>query len=165
MDRLWKSNSSVSSKTGCPLDIVNEEDHNVEDNELFPDFQKWNIPKIDTKNVYKISCAENAFHSAYKVRIVEQIFSISRTHEKCCLFSKKNISEFIATKKFSYLHIRMVQVAIKPLTRKGINASVLMCLRDARFKNFKDSILGMITASLYDGHLVITWKKVVNLLL
>ena len=45
----------------------------------------------------------------------------------------------------------MVQVAIKPLTRKGINASVLMCLRDARFKNFKDSILGMITASLYDG--------------
>ena len=26
-----------------------------------------------------------------------------------------------------------------------------MCLRDVRFKNFKDSILGMITASLYDG--------------
>ena len=26
-----------------------------------------------------------------------------------------------------------------------------MCLKDARFKNFKDSILGMITASLYDG--------------
>ena len=45
----------------------------------------------------------------------------------------------------------MVQVAVKPLTRKGINASVLMCLRDARFKNFKDSILGMIIASLYDG--------------
>ena len=45
----------------------------------------------------------------------------------------------------------MVQVAIKPLTRKGINVSILMCLRDARFKNFKDSILGMITASMYDG--------------
>ena len=45
----------------------------------------------------------------------------------------------------------MVQVAIKPLTQKGINASVLMCLRNARFKNFKDSILGIITASLYDG--------------
>ena len=45
----------------------------------------------------------------------------------------------------------MVQVSIKPLSRKGINASVLMCLHYARFKNFKDSILGMITASLYDG--------------
>ena len=26
-----------------------------------------------------------------------------------------------------------------------------MCSRDARFKNFKDSILGMTTVSLYDG--------------
>ena len=30
MDRLWRSNSSISSRTGCPSDIVNEEDHNVE---------------------------------------------------------------------------------------------------------------------------------------
>ena len=29
MDRFWRSNSSISSKTGCPLDIVNKEDHNV----------------------------------------------------------------------------------------------------------------------------------------
>ena len=81
----------------------------------------------------------------------EQIFSIAKTHEKCYLLSKRNINEFIAAKKFSYLHIGKVQVAIKPLTRKGINASVLMCLRDARFKHFEDSILGMITVSLYDG--------------
>ena len=45
----------------------------------------------------------------------------------------------------------MVQVVIKSLTRKGINASVLMCLRNARFKNFKDSILDMNIVSLYDG--------------
>ena len=147
MDRLWRSNSSVS----CPPDIVNEEDHTIDDNELILDFHNWNIPKVDTKIVYKTSFVESAFHSAYKARIVEQIFSISKTHEKCCLFTKKNIGEFLASKKFSYLHIGMVQVAIKPLTRKGINASVLMCLRDARFKVFKDSILGMITASLYDG--------------
>ena len=80
MDRLWRSNSSVSSRTGCPPDIVNEEDHTIEDNELFPDFQKWNIPKIDTKIVYKTSWTENAFHSAYKAKIVEQIFFISKTH-------------------------------------------------------------------------------------
>ena len=30
MDRLWRSNSSISSRTGCPPDIVNDEDHNVE---------------------------------------------------------------------------------------------------------------------------------------
>ena len=72
------------------------------------DFQKWTIPKIDTKNVYKISWPENAFHSTYKVRTVEKIFSISKTHEKCCRFFKKNIGEFIVTKKFCYLHSGMV---------------------------------------------------------
>ena len=115
MDRLWRSNFSLSFRIGFPPDIVNGEDHNVEEHEI-PDFRKWTIPKIDTKNVYKISWAENTFHSAYKVRTVEQIFSISKTHEKCCLFSKRNIGEFIATKKFSSLYIGMVQVAIKPLT-------------------------------------------------
>ena len=29
MDRLWRSNSSISSKIGCPPDIVIDEDHNV----------------------------------------------------------------------------------------------------------------------------------------
>ena len=151
MDRLWISNSSISSRTSCPPDIVNEEDHTIDDNELIPDFSKWNIPKVDTKTIYKTSLVESTFYSAYRARTVEQIFSISKVHEKYCLFTKRNINEFLTAKKFSYLHIGMVQVAIKPLTRKGINASVLMCLRDARFEIFKDSILGMITTSMYDG--------------
>ena len=29
MDRLWRSNFSISSKIGCPPDIVNDEDHNA----------------------------------------------------------------------------------------------------------------------------------------
>jgi len=52
MDRLWRSNSSISSRTGCPPDIVNEENHTIEENELLPDFQRWNIPKVDTKTIY-----------------------------------------------------------------------------------------------------------------
>ena len=121
---MWRSNSSISSRTGCPPDIVNEEDHNVDDSEIL-DFSKWTIPKVVTKNVYKISWVESTFHSAYKVRTVEQIFSISKTHEKCCLFSKKNIGEFLTSKKFSYLYIGMVQIAIKPLT-KGCPVGILL---------------------------------------
>ena len=60
MYRLWRSNSSISSRTSCLPDIVNEEDYNVEDNEI-PDFTNWTIPKVDTKNVYKISWAESTF--------------------------------------------------------------------------------------------------------
>ena len=125
MDRLWRSNSSVSSKTGCLPDIVNEEDHIVKENEI-PDFQKWNIPKVNTKSIYKTSWAKNTIFSQYRVINVEQTFSISKTHEKCCLFSKRNINDFLA-KKFSYLHIGLVQVDVKSLTRKCINAFVLMC--------------------------------------
>ena len=85
------------------------------------------------------------FNSQFNVRTVEQTYSISRTHEKCCLFN-----EFLA-KKCNYLHIGLVQVVVKPFTRKGINASVLTCLRDTRFKDFHTSILGIITLSLFDG--------------
>ncbi|KAL4626993.1 hypothetical protein ACB092_05G135700 [Castanea dentata] len=147
---MWRSDSSVSSRTGCPPDIVNEEDLTVGESE-YPDFRKWNIPKVSTKSVYDLNWTEKSIFSEYRARTVEQTFSISRTHEKCCLFSKKNINEFLSKKNLKYLHIGLVQVAVKPLTRKGIDASVLMCLRDARFKKFNDSILGMITASLYDG--------------
>ena len=119
MDRLWRSNSFVSSRTGCPPDIVNEEDHTIDDNELIPDFRNWNIPKVDTKTVYKTSFVESAFYSAYKSRTVEQIFSISKVHEKCCLFSKRNINEFFAARKFSYLHIGLVQVSVNHSLEKA----------------------------------------------
>ena len=66
------------------------------------------------------------------------------------VFNRRNINEFLA-KKFSYLHIGLVQVSVKPLTRKCINTSILMCLRDARFKDFCTSIHGRITSSLFDG--------------
>ena len=139
MNKLWRSNSSVSSRTSVPPDIINEEDHTTGETDLLA-FQKWNIPKVDAKSIYRTSWIENTFCSQYRVRTVEQTFSISRTHEKCCLFSKRNINDFLA-KKFSYLHIGLVQVIVKPITRKGINASVLMCLRDARLKSFMIAVL------------------------
>jgi hypothetical protein len=54
-------------------------------------------------------------------------------------------------KKYKFLHIGSVQVAVKPLTRLGIDTSVLLCLRDARFLKFKTNILGMIQSSVYAG--------------
>ena len=149
MDILFRSNSSVSSRSSVPPDIINKEDYTVEETDL-TDFQKWNIPKVDTKSIYRTIWVQNTLNSQLNVRTVEQTYSISRTHEKCCLFNRRNINEFLA-KKSNYLHIGLVQVAVKPLTRKGINASVLMCLKDARFKDFHTSILGMITSSLFDG--------------
>ena len=113
MDRLFRSNSSVSSKSSVPLDIINEEDYSIEETN-FTDFKKWCIPKVDTKSSYRTSWVQSTFNSQFNVRTVEQTYSISRTHEKCCLFNRRSINYFLA-KKFSYLHIGLVQVAIKPL--------------------------------------------------
>ena len=92
---MWRSNSSVYSRTSCPPDIVNEEDHTIEENEKLI------------------------------IQLINQIQNPELQKEYLDKF-KKNLL-------------------------KNETASVLMCLRDARFKHFKDSILGMITASLYDG--------------
>ena len=45
----------------------------------------------------------------------------------------------------------MIQVAAKPLTRIGINTSIVMCLRDNRHLDYRDSIIGAVQARLNDG--------------
>ena len=50
-----------------------------------------------------------------------------------------------------YIHIRLVQIDLKLLNRKGLNTSILATLRDARFKTFEDSMLGTIESSLCKG--------------
>ena len=72
MDRLWRSNSSISARTSSPPDIVNEEDHTIDENDLILDFSKWNIPKVDTRIVYKTSLFESTFYFDYRAKIVEK---------------------------------------------------------------------------------------------
>jgi len=54
-------------------------------------------------------------------------------------------------RKYKYLHIGCVQVAVKPLVREGLNASILMCLRDTRHNDFHDSLIGTVETSLGHG--------------
>jgi hypothetical protein len=91
-----------------------------------------------------------SFKSEYHVKTVEQVYALSKEHETCQLFSL----EFIRKHKFdgpNYIHIGLVQVVVKPLTRKGLNALVLLCLRDARFTDFSDNILRIIESGLYNS--------------
>jgi hypothetical protein len=148
---MWRSNSSVSSRSsGLPPDIINSENVSFESNESF-NFHKWNIPKIKYTDIYTDSSwTQNIFKSEYAVKTVEQTYAISGKNCTFQLFGKKFLDEAKA-KKYKFLHIGSVQVAVKPLTRLGIDASVLLCLRDARFLHFKPSILGMIQSSVYAG--------------
>ena len=95
MDRLLRSNSSVSSRSSIPPDIINEEDYSIEEND-FNKFKKLCIPKVDTKSIYKASWIQSAFNTEFNVKTVEQTYSISKTHIKCCIFIRKCINDFLA---------------------------------------------------------------------
>ena len=132
-----------------PPDIVNEEDCSFGE-ELSPDLGSWKIPDIKPTDIYKTTWLKNIFLKILNVRTVEQTYSISKSQEKCYLLNKEDIKKY-RNEGFKYIHIGSVQIAAKPLTRLGINASVLFCLRDGRFLGFEDSILGMVQSSLSEG--------------
>ena len=52
---------------------------------------------------------------------------------------------------YNFIHFGMIQVAAKLLTRLGLNTSIVMCLRDNRHLDYRDSIIGAIQAGLSDG--------------
>ncbi|GAV84490.1 LOW QUALITY PROTEIN: MP domain-containing protein, partial [Cephalotus follicularis] len=89
------------------------------------------------------------------IQTIEKTIKITKTQQNIQLLEEKTIKEL--TKNFKYIHFALVQVTIKPLTRQGLNTSILACLRDARHLNFDDSLIGAIETSLngpiyFDGY-------------
>jgi hypothetical protein len=147
---MWRSNSFVSSRSSVnlPDNVCNSKHFSVEDDSSF-DFRNWSIPRLPAKEVYNTSWFKSSFRAEYTIKTVEQTIPISNRNENFELFSKRFVNNSLA-KGFKFLHIGSVQVSVKPLTRLGINAYVLICLRDARFTDFQTSILGMVQTSLYN---------------
>ena len=54
-------------------------------------------------------------------------------------------------KSFKFIHLGLIQVGIKPLTRRGINAFVLLRLLDARLTVENQALLGMVEANISQG--------------
>jgi hypothetical protein len=154
MSRLFRSNSSSSNSSRTNLgkvpDIVNEEQLEFENNNEI-NWKDWNIPRIPSKNIYRSnSWSLSSFKSTTHIKTVEQVYAISKEHESCQLLNLESIKKHRKDGN-NFLHIGLVQVAVKPLTRIGLNASILLCLRDASFTNFSDSTLGIIESSLCNG--------------
>jgi hypothetical protein len=118
---MWRSTSSVSSRSSLPPDIVNSEQLSFESNDSF-NFDKWNIPKLSNKEIYTTSWLKSAWKSEYSVKTVEQTFAISGNNSTFQLFNKIFVNDS-KNKEYKFLHVGSVQVAVKPLTRLGINAS------------------------------------------
>ena len=92
----------------------------------------------------------NLFTSDYVIRTEERNVQIKKADSKIELLSPTSIAKH-KEKGFRYIHIGLVQVGVKPLNREGLNTSILATLRDKRFRNFKDSLLGTVESSLCKG--------------
>ena len=128
-------------------DIVNQEEHSYEN--ISQDLGNWNIPSIDPKQIYHSTFSDN-FKTNYNVKTVEKIYAINKEHESCSLFTTEIIKTY-KKKNYNFIHIGLIQVAVKPLSVKRINSSILLCLRDARYLNYVPSILGIMESNLHNG--------------
>ncbi|GAV81446.1 MP domain-containing protein, partial [Cephalotus follicularis] len=105
-------------------------------------------PKISNKEIYKNN-PFNPFNFTERIQTIEQTIKITKTQQNIQLLDEKTIKKL--AKNFKYIHFALVQVTIKPLTRQGLNTSILACLRDARHLNFDNSLIGAIETSLCNG--------------
>jgi len=61
---------------------------------------------------------------------------------------KSNSIESHLKANYHFMHIGLVQAAIKPLLKTGVNASIYLALRDKRLCHYKSSLLAAIQTNV-----------------
>jgi hypothetical protein len=107
--------------------------------------------KLQKNQIYQIFSIKTDF----TIKTKEKDIQLAKPFETIQLISQKSLKKH-KDRNYKYIHVDLVQVGIKPLTKKGPNTSILAFLRDARFHYFQDSLLSSIESSLYSGHFLIS---------
>jgi hypothetical protein len=145
-----RSSSSRSQMSSMSDNTVNKEEVSLTNVSPENNWQDWKLPLVPQNKIYKKSTFSNiTFLSNYTIKTVERTYSLKQSFETIQLLSRQEIDK--NKDNFSFIHIGLVQVAVKPLTRQGLNTSVFLGLRDGRFKIYQDALLGMVESSLYNG--------------
>lgn len=82
--------------------------------------------------------------------ILKSATSVSNKHETINLLNKK-LLETHYREGCRYIHLGLIQIAIKPLHKLGLNTSILLVLRDTRIKDFHNSTIAIVESNLNDG--------------
>lgn len=114
---------------------------------------RWKLPKIPIDHVYNTKALR--IFPSYVIKDFEETLTLDSTKQDIrsktfSLVNKDFINSF-RKKQHKFLHLGLVQVAIKPLTRVGLGAPIIVCLRDYRLRDFKDSLLAMVETDLSNG--------------
>jgi hypothetical protein len=109
---------------------------------------KWTIPKVDYKLVYKLGTFER-LGIKQVVKTTEETISLNKEDMVIKLLTNRDLSKY--KKQYKFLHIGLVQIAFKPLTLEGLPESFVAALRDARNLDWKQSLIGIVQSSLAHG--------------
>ena len=103
--------------------IVNSEEINY--SKIQNDLDDSKLPKISNQQIYNKETFK--FFTNYIIRTFEMSVSLEQDNQIIRLLDSKFIDKH---KKdgYNFIHFGMIQVAAKPLTRLGLNTSIVMCL-------------------------------------
>nr|KAJ0188164.1 hypothetical protein LSAT_V11C900485590 [Lactuca sativa] len=127
--------SGILSKKYIPGKNINNEQDNDDNqinsieetvNNIEQSLNNWTIPKTNINTIYRIGTFD--YFQGYSIKMTEQTLSIGQNQQNLHLLSSRSILEHRT--KYKFLHVGLVQIAIKPLFRIGIDAPVLLILRD-----------------------------------
>ncbi|KAH9702314.1 hypothetical protein KPL70_010722 [Citrus sinensis] len=145
--RTSSFSSSSSGKTSDSKHVVSSEEFFIENFDKAIDC--WELPKISKEKIYKTKKLD-FLKNDYIIKTEERDITLSKPFETIHLFSEHSLKK-LKEKNFNYIHIGLIQVGIKPLTKEGLDTSILAILRDGRFISFDDSLLSSIESSLCKG--------------
>jgi hypothetical protein len=86
---------------------------------------------------------------------IESSKSITHQRETINLLNEKLLEEHIK-QGFRYIHLGLIQVAVKPLHKLGLNTPILLVLRDSRIKTFPESIIAIYIYIYIDANYCIS---------
>ncbi|KAK2661284.1 hypothetical protein Ddye_007817 [Dipteronia dyeriana] len=144
---------SVSSfRPGIGSDDINsctgQSVANFETNWDDKDLINWQLPNIQQNSIYKKKLLD--FRTLLDQKTKEINVKFQNNTFSTNLLNKNSLTHYNKI-GFNYLHIGSVQVGVKPLSKIGLNNSLLIVLRDKRITDYKESILGMAETSLTYG--------------
>ena len=139
---MFRSKAKETSKVISSREIMSKITN------LSQDLNKNKLPKISPGNIYEIGTFD--FKTVYSIKKHEETLSLQNEFEEIKLLNQIALEEY-RQKGFNYIHFGLIQIAIKPLSKLGIDSPVLLLLRDKTVLKFQDSLLGAVQSNLCNG--------------
>lgn len=122
-------------------------EHNSNTRESRIASNKWKYPKTPINKIYDKKIFD--LFPNYTIKDLEETDTF--TEHKRDVYIQPLCNLINLRRDYKFLHLGLIQVAIKPLARVGIGAPIVVCLRDDRHRDFHSSLLAMVELDSTNG--------------